>query len=242
MLGLASRRIISVCLRRIVSHGNVRPFTVRPSIRMPENNLGQIQGIKMSLVYTCKVCNTRQSKTISKLAYDKGIVIVKCDGCQNNHLIADNLGWWPDLEAKGIKNIEDLMKSKGEKVVRVSSELEFVPGKRPDNNWWSCCKCFLHITDFLRIYTTVLPLSDLLLLVLSINHKILEKNAAFFFSGGFFFVLKVMKTQMEFPEKTGWLVKTTVYGNYGLQTHAIIPPFFVRNTHRWQGGNDPVLV
>ena len=34
-----------------------------------------------------QVCNTRNVKVISKLSYTKGVVIVKCDGCKNNHLI-----------------------------------------------------------------------------------------------------------------------------------------------------------
>ncbi len=78
----------------------------------------------MQLQFTCKVCNTRNRKVISKLAYTKGVVIVKCDGCENNHLIADNLGWWPDLQEKGIKNIEDIMRDKGEAVKRISSNLD----------------------------------------------------------------------------------------------------------------------
>ena len=58
--------------------------------------LGKVDLDKMQIVFTCNVCQERSSRIISKLAYEKGVIIIKCFGCENNHLIADNLGWFFD--------------------------------------------------------------------------------------------------------------------------------------------------
>ncbi|KAJ2894392.1 hypothetical protein GGI21_005295 [Coemansia aciculifera] len=49
---------------------------------------------------------------MSKNAYERGVVLMQCDGCKNRHLIADNKGWFRDKSV----NVEELMREKGEEV------------------------------------------------------------------------------------------------------------------------------
>ncbi|XP_016962977.1 DNL-type zinc finger protein [Drosophila biarmipes] len=63
--------------------GSLSPTTLKRFGRMQR---------RMELVYRCKLCNTRNTKTISEEAYYSGVVILQCDGCAVDHLIKDNLG------------------------------------------------------------------------------------------------------------------------------------------------------
>ncbi|KAG0167184.1 hypothetical protein DFQ28_005680 [Apophysomyces sp. BC1034] len=70
---------------------------------------------QMLIGFTCKVCEERSHHVMSKLAYTKGVVLIQCPGCENRHLIADNLGWFRDEKT----TIEDLVKEKGEAIRKV---------------------------------------------------------------------------------------------------------------------------
>lgn len=48
------------------------------------------------LSFTCTKCDTQSIRSFTKHAYHKGVVLVRCGGCQNIHLVADNIGWFED--------------------------------------------------------------------------------------------------------------------------------------------------
>ena len=106
----------SITNKRWCSGSKLTEVSTAESAPSTRFEIGKVEG-KLLLAFTCKVCNTRNSKSITKVAYTKGVVIVRCDGCQNNHLIADNLSWFTDMNGK--KNIEDILAEKGEKVQRI---------------------------------------------------------------------------------------------------------------------------
>lgn len=72
------------------------------------------------VLYTCKVCETRSAKSVSRQAYSSGVVLLRCDGCSKHHLFADHLGWFEDEGT----DIESILAAKGVAVGRSSINLK----------------------------------------------------------------------------------------------------------------------
>ncbi|CAH8535366.1 unnamed protein product [Schistosoma mattheei] len=87
------------CSDTVTNPQSTLPVSVTSDNSELSGDQDEIKG-KMYIEFTCKKCTTRSSKYFSKLAYEKGIVIIRCDGCQSLHLIADNLGWIKDKHWK----------------------------------------------------------------------------------------------------------------------------------------------
>jgi len=71
---------------------------------------------RLLIGFTCKICQTRTHRTMSKLSYTKGIVLIECPGCASRHLIADHLGWFEAGQKGHANTVEEMMKKKGEEV------------------------------------------------------------------------------------------------------------------------------
>uniref|UniRef100_A0A0K0CYW7 DNL-type domain-containing protein n=1 Tax=Angiostrongylus cantonensis TaxID=6313 RepID=A0A0K0CYW7_ANGCA len=65
---------------------------------------------RLAVQFTCGVCGNQRFQgpnIFSRNSYEKGVVIVRCDRCQNHHIIADNLGWFKDFEVYGKRVVCD---------------------------------------------------------------------------------------------------------------------------------------
>eukprot|EP00521_Asterionellopsis_glacialis_P007976 CAMPEP_0195282308 /NCGR_PEP_ID=MMETSP0707-20130614/1236_1 /TAXON_ID=33640 /ORGANISM="Asterionellopsis glacialis, Strain CCMP134" /LENGTH=218 /DNA_ID=CAMNT_0040341265 /DNA_START=249 /DNA_END=905 /DNA_ORIENTATION=- len=83
----------------------------------------QTGGKKLAIVFTCTVCNTRSAKQFSEQAYTNGVVMVRCPGCQNLHLIADRLGMFEDKGEDGTGwDVQKAMSKMGENVKAVTND------------------------------------------------------------------------------------------------------------------------
>jgi len=101
------------------------PLSVNASPTTSTSDLpgAQTGGKKLAIVFTCTVCNTRSAKKFSEQAYTKGVVLIRCPGCQNLHLIADRLGMFEDKGEDGSGwDVEKLMSEVGGNVKAVTNE------------------------------------------------------------------------------------------------------------------------
>ncbi|PIA37292.1 hypothetical protein AQUCO_03000114v1 [Aquilegia coerulea] len=64
-----------------------------------------------AMLFTCTKCETRSVKTICRESFETGIVVARCGGCDNLHLIADRLGWFGEPGS-----VEDFLAARGEKL------------------------------------------------------------------------------------------------------------------------------
>ena len=90
------------------------------SLTMEIPGTRQGKGRQLALVFTCAVCETRSVKQFTENAYLTGVVMVRCPGCQNLHLIADRLGWFDDTDGTTF-DLTTLEKMTGQKVQRLSA-------------------------------------------------------------------------------------------------------------------------
>ncbi|CAM0943104.1 unnamed protein product [Alopecurus aequalis] len=87
----------------------------------------------LAMIFTCKVCDTRSMKMASRESYENGVVVARCGGCNNLHLMADRLGWFGQPGS-----IEDFLAEKGEEVKKgatdtLSFTLEDLAGSQRNN-------------------------------------------------------------------------------------------------------------
>ena len=83
----------------MVQTENTEDETIEIIIRVPDRITipGTERGDKkLAIVYTCTVCNTRSMKQFTSRAYHHGVVIIKCPTCQQQHLIADRIGYFAE--------------------------------------------------------------------------------------------------------------------------------------------------
>ncbi len=78
---------------------------------------GDEEGVLVAL-FTCKVCETRAARRVSKRAMRSGTVLIRCPGCLGLHVLADRLGFFDDATV----DAEALLAARGETVRRADAD------------------------------------------------------------------------------------------------------------------------
>lgn len=82
---LSSKRTFSTLeSEKQTQNNNINSTTTTTSKN--ETPIGKIEG-KIFAQFTCNVCQSKVQKTFSKASYEHGVVLIRCDGCKNLHLV-----------------------------------------------------------------------------------------------------------------------------------------------------------
>ncbi|XP_047336223.1 uncharacterized protein C24H6.02c [Impatiens glandulifera] len=121
----------------VVKDVEVQEDSSSNSMKLSSNNISNLKMTSprhdLAMMFTCKVCETRSLKTCCRESYEKGVVVARCGGCNNLHLIADHLGWFGEPGS-----IEDFLSERGEEfkkgcVETLNLTLEDLAGKKFEN-------------------------------------------------------------------------------------------------------------
>jgi len=74
---------------------------------------------RFGLVYTCGRCETRNAISVSRIAWNEGVVIGKCLGCGARHMLADNTGLTDETNSTRFSNAVNDAIARGEEVRRL---------------------------------------------------------------------------------------------------------------------------
>lgn len=127
-----SMHMYSMCSHLSTSSSSSSSIAETDSNASADTSFADVPGAKTSgekyvLMFTCKVCDTRSAKKITKHSYHSGVVVVRCACCRNLHLIVDNIGIFEEPgwninaflehhEGQGVKYIND------ENIIELSAE------------------------------------------------------------------------------------------------------------------------
>ncbi|XP_057794716.1 uncharacterized protein LOC131011001 [Salvia miltiorrhiza] len=108
--GSCSDQSTSRCVSSLTTDEAAVKHQVKSKLKVSERH-------DLVMMFTCKVCDTRNLKTACRESYDKGVVVARCNGCDNLHLIADRLGWFGEPSS-----VEEFLAARGEEVKKGSAE------------------------------------------------------------------------------------------------------------------------
>ncbi|KAL4929348.1 DNL-type zinc finger protein [Aspergillus undulatus] len=106
-----------------------RPLTDRPenaatdAENAEQNRQRREQEPAYQLTFTCKPCGSRSTHRVSKHGYHRGTVLIRCPGCENRHVISDNL----KIFFEQSKTLDDLLEERGQSITtgELRGDLEF---------------------------------------------------------------------------------------------------------------------